>query len=176
MLIKFQSLGLCTATVMFVLSQDRLNMDLDRDSLELMLNLLESDASHTQALEDCGLTDSQLTKTRDKVRQICADIQAQGHAKHLNLDNITVCGPHLHKFLNLVAPEYQNLEIGLQLEFRRFATKILGLGIGCRFLMFLKDGIEFRPISIHKVCGSKGTEPRLCSMVLFKRVTDNPLN
>lgn len=41
-----QSLGLCTATVMFVLSQDRLNMDLDRESLELMLNLLESDASH----------------------------------------------------------------------------------------------------------------------------------
>lgn len=42
----FQSLGLCTATVMFVLSQDRLNMDLDRESLELMLNLLESDVSH----------------------------------------------------------------------------------------------------------------------------------
>jgi hypothetical protein len=29
---------------MFVLTQDRLNMDLDRDSLELMLNLLEIDA------------------------------------------------------------------------------------------------------------------------------------
>ena len=28
---------------MFVLTQDRLNMDLDRDSLELMLNLLEID-------------------------------------------------------------------------------------------------------------------------------------
>lgn len=92
---------------MFVLSQDRLNMDLDRDSLELMLNLLESDASHTKALEDCGLTDSQLTKNRDRVRQICADIQAQGHAKHLNVDNITVgirtnCFYFYlrHKFLN----------------------------------------------------------------------------
>lgn len=35
---------------MFVLSQDRLNMDLDRESLELMLNLLESDASHKLVL------------------------------------------------------------------------------------------------------------------------------
>lgn len=83
---------------MFVLSQDRLNMDLDRDSLELMLNLLESDASHTKALEDCGLTDLQLTKTRDRVRQICADIQGQGHAKHLNLDNITVSLKNINFF------------------------------------------------------------------------------
>ena len=37
-------LALCTATVLFVLSQDRLNMDLDRDSLELMLNLLDTDS------------------------------------------------------------------------------------------------------------------------------------
>lgn len=81
---------MCTATVMFVLSQDRLNMDLDRDCLELMLNLLESDTSHTHALGDCGLSDAQLHKTRARVRQLCAEIQEQGHAKHLNLDNITV--------------------------------------------------------------------------------------
>ena len=37
-------LALCTATVLFVLSQDRLNMDMDRDSLELMLNLLDTDS------------------------------------------------------------------------------------------------------------------------------------
>lgn len=40
----FQSVALCTSCIMFVLTQDRLNMDLDRDSLELMLNLLEIDA------------------------------------------------------------------------------------------------------------------------------------
>ena len=39
-----QSVALCTSCIMFVLTQDRLNMDLDRDSLELMLNLLEIDA------------------------------------------------------------------------------------------------------------------------------------
>ena len=75
---------------MFVLSQDRLNMDLDRDSLELMLNLLECDASHRNALEDCGLSSAQLRKNKQKVRELCAEIQSQGHAKHLNLDNITV--------------------------------------------------------------------------------------
>lgn len=86
----FQSLGLCTATVMFVLSQDRLNMDLDRDCLELMLNLLESDVSYQQALDDCGLSTAQLEKNKLKVREICAEIQSQGHAMHLNLESITV--------------------------------------------------------------------------------------
>lgn len=86
----FQSLGLCTATVMFVLSQDRLNMDLDRDCLELMLNLLESDVSYQQALDIRGLSSTQLEKNKQKVRELCAEIQSQGHAMHLNLDNITV--------------------------------------------------------------------------------------
>ena len=39
---KNPGLALCTATVFFILSQDRLNMDMDRDSLELMLNLLDT--------------------------------------------------------------------------------------------------------------------------------------
>lgn len=75
---------------MFVLSQDRLNMDLDRDCLELMLNLLESDVSYQQALDVCGLSSAQLEKNKQKVRELCAEIQSQGHAMHLNLDNITV--------------------------------------------------------------------------------------
>lgn len=75
---------------MFVLSQDRLNMDLDRDCLELMLNLLESDVSYQQALDVCGLTSAQLEKNKQKVRELCEEIQSQGHAIHLNLDNITV--------------------------------------------------------------------------------------
>lgn len=75
---------------MFVLSQDRLNMDLDRDCLELMLNLLESDVSYQQALDISGLSMGQLDKNKQKVRDLCAEIQSQGHAMHLNLDNITV--------------------------------------------------------------------------------------
>ncbi|XP_011505377.1 PREDICTED: protein wings apart-like isoform X2 [Ceratosolen solmsi marchali] len=98
-----QSLALCTATVMFVLSQDRLAMDLDRDCLELMLSLLESDASHKNALDDCGLSYTELLKNKEKVRQLCADIQGQGHAKHLNLDNITVGQLAMETLLSLTS-------------------------------------------------------------------------
>lgn len=98
-----QSLGLCTATVMFVLSQDRLNMDLDRESLELMLNLLESDASHKNALDDCGLTSTQLAKTQERVRELCAEIKSQGKAQHLDLDNITVGHLAMETLLSLTS-------------------------------------------------------------------------
>ncbi|XP_050548794.1 protein wings apart-like [Daktulosphaira vitifoliae] len=100
---KDQSLGMCTATVMFVLSQDRLNMDLDRDCLELMLNLLESDTSHDQALDDCGLTDHQLHKTRERVIQLCSEIKSQGAAKYLNTDNITVGQLAMETLLSLTS-------------------------------------------------------------------------
>ncbi|KAK9737362.1 Wings apart-like protein regulation of heterochromatin [Popillia japonica] len=100
---KDQSLGLCTATVMFVLSQDRLNMDLDRDCLELMLNLLESDVSYQQALDVCGLSSVQLQKNKQKVRELCAEIQSQGHAIHLNLDNITVGQLAMETLLSLTS-------------------------------------------------------------------------
>ncbi|XP_053605285.1 protein wings apart-like [Plodia interpunctella] len=98
-----QSLGLCTATVMFVLSQDRLNMDVDRDSLELMLNLLESDVSHKNALDDCGLTSVQLAKTQERVRELCAEIKSQGKAQHLDLDNITVGHLAMETLLSLTS-------------------------------------------------------------------------
>ncbi|XP_045767148.1 protein wings apart-like [Maniola jurtina] len=98
-----QSLGLCTATVMFVLSQDRLNMDLDRESLELMLNLLESDASHKNALDDCGLTSAQLAKTQERVRELCAEIKSQGKANHLDLENITVGHLAMETLLSLTS-------------------------------------------------------------------------
>ncbi|XP_044757643.1 protein wings apart-like [Coccinella septempunctata] len=100
---KDQSLGLCTATVMFVLSQDRLNMDLDRDCLELMLNLLDSDVSYQQALDVSGLSSSQLEKNKQRVRELCAEIQSQGHAMHLNLDMITVGQLAMETLLSLTS-------------------------------------------------------------------------
>lgn len=94
---------MCTATVMFVLSQDRLNMDLDRDCLELMLNLLESDTSHDKALDDCGLTDLQLQKTQERVFQLCSEIKSQGAAQYLNTDNITVGQLAMETLLSLTS-------------------------------------------------------------------------
>ncbi|XP_046405149.1 protein wings apart-like isoform X2 [Ischnura elegans] len=108
------SLGLCTATVMFVLSQDRLNMDLDRDSLELMLNLLEVDGGGmgkeggeggTGALDHLAgaISSAQLDKNKHKVRELCAEIQGQGHAVHLDLDNITVGHLAMETLLSLTS-------------------------------------------------------------------------
>lgn len=98
-----ESLGLCTATVMFVLNQDHLNMDLDRDSLGLMLSLLESDVSHKNALDDCGLTTEQIQRNKQKVKEICSDIKNQGKAVHLNLDNITVGTLAMETLLSLTS-------------------------------------------------------------------------
>ena len=61
------SLALCASTVLFVLSQDRLNMDLDRDSLELMLNLLDTDSRIKDALEGSGMNQRELEKNKQKV-------------------------------------------------------------------------------------------------------------
>uniref|UniRef100_A0A1B0CVH6 WAPL domain-containing protein n=1 Tax=Lutzomyia longipalpis TaxID=7200 RepID=A0A1B0CVH6_LUTLO len=100
---KDQSLGLCTATIMFVLSQDNLNMDLDRDSLELMLSLLESDVSHANALDDAGLSQQQLQRNKLKVRELCGEVKGQGKAQHLNLDNITVGTLAMETLLSLTS-------------------------------------------------------------------------
>lgn len=96
------SLGLCTAMVMFVLSQDTLNMDLDRDSLELMLNLLECDTSHKSALKD-NATYKQQQEKKMKVREMCEEIQSQGKSIHLNLDNITVGQLAMETLLSLTS-------------------------------------------------------------------------
>ena len=95
-------LGLCTAMVMFVLSQDTLNMDLDRDSLELMLNLLECDGEHKQLLKDSATNKQQLEK-KQKVRELCEEIQSQGKSIHFNLDNITVSQLAMETLLSLTS-------------------------------------------------------------------------
>lgn len=87
---QYQSLGLCTATIMFVLIQDNLNMDLDKHSLELMLNLLDSDISQKNNYKDSGLTDEQSQRNEQKVIEICREIKSQGKAVHLNLENISI--------------------------------------------------------------------------------------
>lgn len=95
-----QSLGLCTATIMFVLSQDTLNMDLDRDSLELMLNLLDTD--HRSG-SDGGLSKGQLEKNQQKVRELCEEIKTAGKAKHMDLDNITMGSLAMESLLSLTS-------------------------------------------------------------------------
>uniref|UniRef100_A0A1Q3F0X2 Putative sister chromatid cohesion protein n=2 Tax=Culex tarsalis TaxID=7177 RepID=A0A1Q3F0X2_CULTA len=95
------ALGLCTATIMFVLSQDTLNMDLDRDSLELMLNLLDTD--HHRTDEPDPATHAQLAKNRLKVRELCEEIKSSGKAKHMDLDAISVGSLAMESLLSLTS-------------------------------------------------------------------------
>ncbi|GFT46027.1 wings apart-like protein homolog [Nephila pilipes] len=88
------NLALCTATLMFVLSQDRLTMDIEASTLSLMLQLLETDPELRNPdkeidliLKDPALCAMQ-DKHREKVYLLCEEMQQKGHAKHLKLDNI----------------------------------------------------------------------------------------
>ncbi|CRK87628.1 CLUMA_CG001424, isoform A [Clunio marinus] len=96
------SLGLCTAMVMFALSQDTLKMDLDRGSLELMLNLLECEGSDKQYPKDIAMNKQHLER-KQKVRELCEEIQSQGKSIHLNLDNITAAQLAMESLLSLTS-------------------------------------------------------------------------
>lgn len=96
------SLGLCTAMVMFALSQDTLKMDLDRGSLELMLNLLECEGSQKQCPKDVVMNKQHMER-KQKVRELCEEIQSQGKAIHLNLDNITAAQLAMESLLSLTS-------------------------------------------------------------------------
>lgn len=83
---ELQNLALCTAALMYILSRDRLNMDLDRSCLELMIKLLEFD-QECSAHQD-QLTAKEVEKVKEKIRKLCETV----HNKHLDLENITVGG------------------------------------------------------------------------------------
>lgn len=85
----FQNLALCTASLMYILSRDRLNMDLDRASLELMIRLLELEQDKTA---DSQLSAKEMSKVKERIRKLCETV----HNKHLDLENITV--PRLLRF------------------------------------------------------------------------------
>lgn len=93
------TLGLCTAMVMFALSLDTLKMDLDRPSLELMLNLLECEENTKKNPTD----QKQYLERKSKVREYCATIQSQGKALHLNLDNLTASQLAMEALLSLTS-------------------------------------------------------------------------
>uniref|UniRef100_A0A7N6A8C6 WAPL domain-containing protein n=1 Tax=Anabas testudineus TaxID=64144 RepID=A0A7N6A8C6_ANATE len=91
------NLALCTAALMYILSRDRLNMDLDRACLELMIKLLEMD-------QDCSAHQDQLTakevaKVKEKIRKLCETV----HNKHLDLENITTGHLAMEALLSLTS-------------------------------------------------------------------------
>uniref|UniRef100_A0A8C7S235 Wings apart-like protein homolog n=1 Tax=Oncorhynchus mykiss TaxID=8022 RepID=A0A8C7S235_ONCMY len=92
------NLALCTASLMYILSRDRLNMDLDRASLELMIRLLELEHDHSGHHQD-QLTAKEMTKVKEKIRKLCETV----HNKHLDLENITSCHLAMETLLSLTS-------------------------------------------------------------------------
>jgi hypothetical protein len=61
-------------------------MDLDTESLKLILALIKSDVGSQPDLNES----SETIKNRQRVMDLCSEMKNRGHAKHLKLDKITV--------------------------------------------------------------------------------------
>ncbi|XP_024153159.1 wings apart-like protein homolog [Oryzias melastigma] len=91
------NLALCTAALMYILSRDRLNMDLDRACLELMIKLLELDQDFSGHQDE--LTAKEMAKVKEKIRRLCETV----HNKHLDLENITTGHLAMEALLSLTS-------------------------------------------------------------------------
>uniref|UniRef100_A0A8C8A395 Wings apart-like protein homolog n=1 Tax=Oryzias sinensis TaxID=183150 RepID=A0A8C8A395_9TELE len=91
------NLALCTAALMYILSRDRLNMDLDRACLELMIKLLELDQDYAGHQDE--LTAKEMAKVKEKIRRLCETV----HNKHLDLENITTGHLAMEALLSLTS-------------------------------------------------------------------------
>uniref|UniRef100_A0A9J8CA11 Wings apart-like protein homolog n=1 Tax=Cyprinus carpio carpio TaxID=630221 RepID=A0A9J8CA11_CYPCA len=90
------NLALCTASLMYILSRDRLNMDLDRASLDLMIRLLELEQDNSIGDQ---LTTKEINKVKEKIRKLCETV----HNKHLDLENITTGHLAMETLLSLTS-------------------------------------------------------------------------
>ncbi|XP_052010114.1 wings apart-like protein homolog isoform X2 [Xyrauchen texanus] len=90
------NLALCTASLMYILSRDRLNMDLDRSCLELMIRLLELEQDDSVADQ---LTAKEMSKVKEKIRKLCEMV----HNKHLDLENINTGHLAMETLLSLTS-------------------------------------------------------------------------
>ncbi|KAM6441912.1 wings apart-like protein homolog isoform 2-T2 [Liasis olivaceus] len=90
-----QNLSLCTAALMYILSRDRLNMDLDRASLDLMIRLLELEQDSSSKL----FNEKDMNKIKEKIRRLCETV----HNKHLDLENITTGHLAMETLLSLTS-------------------------------------------------------------------------
>lgn len=100
------NLAMCTASLMYILSRDRLNMDLDRSCLDLMIRLLELDLDQDQGGGSATETDStsqfsarEIAKMKERIRKLCDTV----HNKHLDLQNITTGHLAMETLLSLTS-------------------------------------------------------------------------
>ena len=76
--------------MMYMLSRDRLNMDLETDSLNLMLRLLEFD-SEKETFSHLNPDElKELEKTKARVQDLIKDLK-QEETSNFDTDTISVC-------------------------------------------------------------------------------------
>ncbi|XP_059180125.1 wings apart-like protein homolog isoform X2 [Centropristis striata] len=99
------NLALCTASLMYILSRDRLNMDLDRSCLDLMIRLLEMDhdqeggGAPAEPDPTTQFSAREIAKMKEKIRKLCDTV----HNKHLDLQNITTGHLAMETLLSLTS-------------------------------------------------------------------------
>ena len=95
---------------MYIISRDRLNMDLDKATLELMVSLLGVEAKRDDD-GDKNWKDKQKTsdykRVYDRVRDICRQLVDSGStaAKHLDLDSLSTGVLAMEALLSLTAKQ-----------------------------------------------------------------------
>ncbi|XP_062611782.1 wings apart-like protein homolog isoform X1 [Saccostrea cucullata] len=96
------SLSLCTALLMFMMSRDRLNMDLDRQSLDLMLKLLAVDNQEEQSVTLMGKRT--LNRNKDRAREVYVQWKAEGGATNLpELEDVSTGNLAMESLLSLTS-------------------------------------------------------------------------
>ncbi|CAG0883276.1 unnamed protein product [Cyprideis torosa] len=97
------TLALCAAATFLVLSQDKLMMDLDRSSLDLMLKLVETAAPDNNSSQAADTTSPEYKASYSKIRGIVEEMQKKGYAKLLDLANISASHLALETLLSLTS-------------------------------------------------------------------------
>ena len=80
---------------MFLVSRDRFSMDLERSTLELMLNLLSLDThddtkSTTSSQGSLDSEDREYSRVQQKIRQVCDRLKSEGTNNKFELEDISV--------------------------------------------------------------------------------------
>lgn len=88
------SLALSCATLMFIHNQDKMSSDIDPVALKLMLNLINGgkNVHSTEGVEK---------RHKDTVLDLCTQMRDSGHAKNLNLQEITAAALATETLLSL---------------------------------------------------------------------------
>ncbi|KAK3588920.1 hypothetical protein CHS0354_023680 [Potamilus streckersoni] len=98
------SLALCTSALMFMLSRDRLNMDLDQESLNLMLRLLGVDQQEDLAQTLSPSATRALNRNKDRVKEVYLQFQREAGAKQqIELDSISTGNLAMESLLSLTS-------------------------------------------------------------------------